>query len=182
MNTQLIRASKIAFDLLFWLGIVALVVVLVAVGALPVIVDAVREHAGAFSASFLGAEFDVNLAALDVREAVRFGWAASLGMVVSLIASIYASHQIRRALRSVLRGSAFREENYGRLRRIAYAFFAVVPFGIISQSWMESVLHQGFRVSLDLQLGTIGFGLLALSVAEIYKAGISLQDDVELTV
>ena len=70
---------------------------------------------------------------------------------------------------------------YG-LRRIAYAIFAIVPFGIISQSWMDTVTHGGFQLSLDLQLGTIAIGLLALSIAEIYKAGITLQDEAELTV
>ena len=182
VNIKLIKVSKIAFDVLFWLGILALLVVVVATGLLPVIVEAVVGHTTSLSGSFLGAQVDVDLAGLDVSQLVNFGRAVAFGGAASLLASIYVSHQIRRALRSALAGTAFREENYGRLRRIAYAFFALVPFGMISQSWMESVFHGSFRISLDLQLGTIGFGLLALSVAEIYKAGISLQDDAQLTV
>ena len=112
----------------------------------------------------------------------QFGWALLLAVITAVAAWTYVAHQVRRALGSVLEGSAFRAENYGRLRRIAYAVFAIVPFGIVSQSWMDTLAHGGFHLSIRLQLGTIAIGLLALSLAEIYKAGVSLQDDADLTV
>ncbi len=182
MNTRLIRISKIAFDILFWIGLVALVAAVIGAGFLPALADLAVENAESFSGSFLGAQVDVDISGIDTGEAVQFGWGAFVGLVATLAASVYIAHQLRRALGSVLEGAAFRQENYGRLRRIAYATFAVVPFGIISQSWMDTVSHGSFQLSLDLQLGTIAIGLLALSIAEIYKAGISLQDEAELTV
>lgn len=182
MNTGLIRISKIAFDILFWLGLAGLVAVVIGAGFLPMLADFAVENAESFSGSFLGAQVDVDISSLDTAEAVQFGWGAIVGLAATLAVSVYVAQQIRRALRSVLEGSAFREENYGRLRRIAYAIFAVIPFGIISQSWIDTVTHGSFQFSLDLQLGTIAIGLLALSIAEIYKAGISLQDEAELTV
>ena len=182
MNMRLIRISKVAFDTLFWFGLIGLVIALVGAGFLPALADYAVENAESFSGTFLGAQVDVDISGLDTADAVQFGWGAFVGLAATLAVSVYVAQQIRRALRSVLDGSAFRDENYGRLRRIAYAIFAVVPFGIISQSWMDTVSHGSFQFSIDLQLGTIAIGLLALSIAEIYKAGISLQDEAELTV
>ncbi len=182
MNKQLIKISKVAFDILFWFGLLGLVALTVGAGFLPALADFAVENADSFSGSFLGAQVDVDISGIDTSQAVQFGWGAFIGLASTLAVSVYVAHQIRRALGSVLRETAFRDENYDRLRRIAYAIFTVVPFGIISQSWMDTVTHGSFQFSLDLQLGTVAIGLLALSIAEIYKAGISLQDEAKLTV
>lgn len=182
MNTTLIKISKVAFDLLFWVGILALVGLALGAVFLPAIAEAAGDGGESFTGSFLGATIELDLAELDVSDATQFGWAALLAGGSGVAVGVYVAHQVRRALRSVLRETAFRQENYGRLRRIAYAVFALVPFGIVSQSWMDSITHGSFQLSLDLQLGTVAIGLLALSVAEIYRAGITLQDEAELTV
>lgn len=182
MNVRLIKMSKIVFDILFWLGVVAIVALLAAAAVIPAIAESAVESGDLLSGDLMGATVDVSLDELDVAQASQFGWAVLASIVGGLVVSAYVVHQIRRALGSVLAGSAFKHENYGRLRRIAYAIFVLVPIGIVTQTWIDSVLHEGFHFALDLPLGTLAVGLLALSVAEIYKAGISLQDEAELTV
>lgn len=182
VNTRLIKTSKVAFDILFWLGVVALIGLLVVAAVVPALAEGAVESGDVLSGEFMGANIDVSLDELDVSQATQFGWALVVSIISGLAVSTYVAHQVRRALRAILDGKAFRSENHGRLQRIAYATFVLVPVGIVTQTWMDSVVHGGFQLSVDLPLGTIAIGLLALSIAEIYKAGISLQDEAELTV
>lgn len=180
---RVIRLSKIAFDVMFVVGVIGIVLVAGITVLSPIIVDAIRESNGfATSADFFGVPVSFDLSKMDGGTVTQVAYAAGSGIVVSLGAGTYIAHQIRRALRAVLGGSAFREENYEHLRKVAYAAFALVPVGWITNSWIATVVEGSFNLKIDIPFTTIAGGLLALAVAEIYKAGITLQDESELTV
>lgn len=182
MNTRLIKVSKVIFDVLFWASLFGLVALIALAVALPSLTEVALDSAEPISTGFLGARIDIDLTGVRVDDATSVGHAALLALATGVAVYGFISHQIRRALRSVLNGGAFRLENYERMRRIAWAVLALIPIGIVSQSWVDSIVSGGFELSFDLQLGTVAAGLLAMSVAEIYKAGVSLQDESELTV
>lgn len=180
---KVIRWSKIAFDVLFFLGIISIVLMIGLTVASPVIADLVKDSSDAVqSGTLFGVDFTVDTADLDTDTVTQFAYAVGTAIVASLAVGTYIAQQIRRSLRAVLDGRAFREENYGRLRRIAYATFALVPVGIVTDSWMSTVAEGSWHIELNLPLLTIAGGLLALAVAELYKAGITLEDEAELTV
>lgn len=183
MNLGIIKVSKIAFDIMFFLGILAIVLVIGLTVASPVIVDVIQDAEPATtSGTVLGVDVSIDASDLDDAAATRLAVAAGSAIAVSLAVGTYIVHQIRRALRAVLDGRAFRTENYDRLRRIAYAVFALIPIGIVFDSWIGTITHGSFQLDLSLPVTTIAAGLLALAVAELYKAGITLEDDAELTV
>ena len=182
MNTRLIKVSKVIFDVLFWASLLGLVVLVVLAFALPSLTATALDSPEPVSTGFLGAQIDIDFSAMRVADVTSVGHAALLALIAGVAVYAFISHQIRRALRSVLGGSAFRLENYERMRRIAWAVFALIPIGIVSQSWVDTIVSGSFELSFDLQLGTVAAGLLAMSMAEIYKAGVSLQDESELTV
>lgn len=183
MNMKIIRVSKVAFDILFVVAALAAVLVLAATAFSPMIIDLVRDSGQTVaSGTIMGIDVTVDASRLDESALTQVAYAVGTHFLALLVAGVYVAHQIRRALRAVLEGTAFRSENYQRLRRVAYAVFALVPVGWVTSSWVDTVQHGGLALSIDLPLATIGGGLLALAVAEIYQAGITLQDESELTV
>ncbi len=183
MNMKVIKISKVSFDILFFFGIIGIVLMTVLTVASPFIVDAIQEIAPtAQTGTVMGVEFSIDAAELDDASAKQVAYAAGSGIVASLAVATYIAHQIRRALKAVLVGTAFREENYQRLRRVAGAAFVLVPIGWIMDSWIGTAVAGEWSLNIDLPLVTVAGGLLALAIAEIYKAGITLQDESELTV
>ena len=183
MNMKVIRLSKTVFDIMFVVGLIGIVLVAGLTVLSPIIVDAIRESNGlASSGNFFGVPVSFDLSKMDSGTVAQVAYAAGFGIIVSMGVGTYIAHQIRRALRAVLGGSAFRDENYERLRKVAYAAFVLVPMGWITNSWITTVVDGSFSLKIDIPFTTIAGGLLALAVAEIYKAGITLQDESELTV
>lgn len=183
MNTRLIKVSKVVFDVWFWFALVGVVALVAVAPFVTTIMDAILENVDRqVSTGFLGATVELNLDGLDEETVTNLSWAVIAMLASGLAVSVYVVHQIRRALRSVLEGRAFKMENEGRLRRMAYAIFSLVPIGWITGTWADSVVNGHFSPNLDPQLGAIAAGLLALSIAEIYKAGVTLADEAELTV
>lgn len=183
MNMKIIKISKVAFDVLFVVGALSAVAVLVATAFSPMVIDLVRDSGQAVATgTIMGVDVSVDASQLDEAALTQVAYAIGTQIFASLVAGVYVAHQLRRALRAVLDGTAFRSENYQRLRRVAYATFALVPVGWVTGSWVDTVQHESFALSIDLPLATIAGGLLALAVAEIYQAGVTLQDESELTV
>ena len=183
MNMKVIKISKVAFDIMFVIGIIGIVLVSVLTIVSPFIVEALKDTAGvATSGDFFGVPVTVDVASLNEATVTQLAYAAGASIVVAMAFGTYIAHQIRRALRAVLGGSAFRDENYDRLRKVAYAAFGLIPVGWITNSWIATVTEGSWNLKIDLPFMTIAGGLLALAVAEIYKAGITLQDESELTV
>ncbi len=183
MNMKVIKISKVSFDILFVVGVIGVVLVAILTVASPLILEAVKEISPtAQSGTIMGVDFSVDAANLDDAAAKQVAYAAGAGIVASMAVATFIAHQIRRALKAVLAGSAFREENYLRLRKVAGAAFVLVPIGWIMDTWVGTAVAGQFTLSVGLPLTTIAGGLLALAVAEIYQAGVSLQDESELTV
>ncbi len=176
MNFKLIGITKKVFDVLFWLGVLATVFV---VGALVIAIVAGDIEGVGGGLIVDGPVVDDVTALGDARIRVLL-----VGIGVTVVSTLglflYIAFQIRRALGSILVGSAFRAENYGRLRRIAFAIFWLAVIEVVSVLWTGAVVNGALDVNIPIW--TLADGLLALSIAEIYKAGITLQDENELTV
>ncbi len=183
MNRTLVKNVKIIFDIAFWLGILVTVLATALFALLPTITRLMADsgqNLGDFNIA--GAEVSVDLSALDPVAMRWLAFGAGFGVVLSLVLSTAVVHQIRRALGSVLEGQAFRHENYGRIRTISYLLFAMVPIQMLSDTFVANALSDSWEVSVNPPLTVIGMALLVLAIAEIYKAGISLQDEAELTI
>lgn len=168
MNTQLIETTKKVFDILFWIGVV--------VGVGVVLFATVAAVAGNVEES--GWLIDVRAPSAVNARLLIIG--AGVSLVATLGIWLYIAQMIRRALGSILEGSAFRVENYGRIRQIARAIFVLALVEVVTTLWTSVFSIGGFHI--DIPIGTLVAGILVLAIAEIYRAGISLQDDAELTV
>jgi len=77
----------------------------------------------------------------------------------------------------------FHEKSIKILKSIGIAFFVYTAadfiLGVIMSAMMSGLLHGHFNLNISIQLSTIIYGLLILTLAEIFEYGASLQRDSE---
>ena len=76
MNMKVIKISKVSFDILFFFGIIGIVLMTVLTVASPFIVDAIQEIAPtAQTGTVMGVEFSIDAAELDDASAKQVAYA-----------------------------------------------------------------------------------------------------------
>jgi hypothetical protein len=110
-------------------------------------------------------------------------------MLPFLFIALLIARQLRLFLRSVKEGRPFERENPKRIRLIGYL---VILFGIICTIWgfvmSFNYIHKislpgtSLKVNPDFNLSYILLGLLILLIAQIFDAGVKLQEEHDLTI
>jgi hypothetical protein len=118
-------------------------------------------------------------------------WTASIffyltSIVVSVI-FLWIVWYLRKLIRTIKEGNPFLPENPGRIRKIAYAILVWAPFELMTYGSMyraftiQSHIPGGF-IQLRPSLEMIFLGLVILVIAEVFKQGVKLQQEQDLTV
>jgi hypothetical protein len=138
------------------------------------------------------------IVALDRNAPLSFGTVrgllAPLGLMWAAV-GFWTLFQLRALLKSVRRGQPFDPMNPVRIRRIGVF---VIAAGVLRQllEWVQVAAalgsvqalvardlpgaRAGYHVSFDLD--AVAFGLVILAIAEVFKVGVRLQGDQDLTV
>lgn len=120
----------------------------------------------------------------------RASLAAPAAAVVLLLAlALWALGQLRAIFRTLVHGRPFVPENAIRVRRLGYAVLlgecarAAVIFSA-NYTAMTRFSADGLRFDAwpHLNLFAIGHGLIILAIAEVFRAGTTLDEDQSLTV
>lgn len=95
---------------------------------------------------------------------------------------------LRKLMLTVKENNPFDPMNPGRIRRIAYGVFALVPLDIFNKIWMKGFYPPTFA-AMDFvnilwgslfKLTFLGFGILV--IAKVFELGVVLQDEQKLTI
>lgn len=104
----------------------------------------------------------------------------------SLFASavyLWIIYFLRKLMLTVKENNPFDQMNLGRIRKIAYGVFALVPVDIINKIWIPSFPRIDF---VDILWGSLfkltflGFGILV--IAKVFELGVVLKDEQNLTI
>ncbi len=125
-------------------------------------------------------------------------WYSPLVGAVSAAVALYILHHLRGLFRSIGGGDPFTDENAHRLRLIATALLVREGLQTVLSLWMGFVMskiiaggHLGdlggvAGVSLDvgaaLDLWSLGLGLMVLVIAEVFRIGTRMREDLEYTI
>lgn len=100
------------------------------------------------------------------------------GAAVYLIAIL----QLRNLVGSLSAGSPFVPDNVNRLRRLA---FVIIAYSVLSNIFMSAMywlfVHDVFSINVAVSLKGLGIGLLVLCIAEVFRHGVYLQEEVDTT-
>ena len=129
---------------------------------------------------------------VEITDTFNKGKASFLALLVVLpflFIALLIVRQLRLFLRSVKEGRSFERENPKRIRLIGYL---VILFGIIDSIWglvwSFKYIHKislpgaSLSVNLDFNLYYILLGLLILLIAQIFDAGVKMQEEHDLTI
>lgn len=97
--------------------------------------------------------------------------------------------QLHKVLLTVLKSSPFVIENAHRIRIIAFVFFANTFLNVLNnalegklaQEMLQLPIHQT-SISLRFDPSEIGIGLLILVLAEIFRLGVTMKEEQDLTI
>ncbi len=137
----------------------------------------------------LGLSLDVPLHTV-APGAIRplFGLVFGLGLAAMLLMFAVVS-QLRGILSTTASGTPFVSENAGRVRSIGFAVLGWAVLKTLAEAVMGTFLATHLtwpgvhlNVKVDLSAETVVFGLLILVLAEVFRYGIALQEEHDLTV
>jgi hypothetical protein len=204
-KSSLSSVLKVALDVMWYLALVAIVIglgvmvySLVTEGnvggymMLPVVLDI--DHS---VYSITAARMGINEIRLDCVEAhMKFDSPGSgfllffgLHMAVGLAIVLLVLYQLRKIFATLTAGSPFVSANAARIRLIGW----IVIIGELVEEILQTVGQriviasfetQGvtFRWDIDLSLSTIMWGFVLLVLAEVFRLGVQMREDQELTV
>jgi hypothetical protein len=123
-----------------------------------------------------------------VRHATRsqIGWVAARDLAPGILV-VAAVWLLRRLLRSVRDGDPFTATNVQRLRILGALILVGVPVVTLFSSWCASELATSTGLTgAGIQISIPGGGFIAgvgvFALAEVFAAGVRLQDDLEGTI
>ncbi len=95
---------------------------------------------------------------------------------------------LRKLMLTVKENNPFDPMNPGRIRRIAYGVFTLVPVDIFNKIWMKGFYPPTFATTdfVDILWGSLfkltflGFGILV--IAKVFELGVVLKDEQKLTI
>jgi hypothetical protein len=105
----------------------------------------------------------------------------------SSVVYLWIIYFLRKLMLTVKESNPFDQMNPGRIRRIAYGVFALVPLDIFAKIWT-----QGFQPTFSttdlgdilwgslFKLTFLGFGILV--IAKVFELGVVLKDEQKLTI
>ena len=115
--------------------------------------------------------------------------APMLSVVGLLLLASWALQQLRELFGSLRNGQVFNPANVGRVQRVGWALILAEPvraFMTYSASAFARSHFVGdgirFVADFNLNLGTIFGGLAILVIAEVFRAGVRLDEDQSLTI
>lgn len=124
--------------------------------------------------------------------AARFWYSPLLGSVSASIA-LFILHHVRRFFGSIEAGDPFTADNASRLRLIAGALLVRAGFETAVSVWMAFTVSRYLSVivglgGVGLNLGaavdfwSLGLGLMVLVIAEVFRIGTGMREDLEYTI
>ncbi len=103
--------------------------------------------------------------------------------------NIVVLFQLRKILSTVLEGNPFVAENARRLRYIAFALFAIAILstltGALTGRWQQEMIQlPGVQTVVRWRFdpGQIGVGVLILVLAEVFRQGVAMKEEQDLTI
>lgn len=118
--------------------------------------------------------------------AITFSMLATLPIAACNIMILF---QLRKILSTVLEGNPFVAENARRLRHIAFALFAITLVSILTGSlagrWQQEMIQlPGVQAIARwrLDFSQIGSGVLVLVLAEVFRLGVAMREEQDLTI
>ncbi len=94
---------------------------------------------------------------------------------------------LRKILRSIKAKSPFETANVQRIKKIAYAVFVLIPIDILGKiliQGFDAIFSSGYFIGLIwdglFKLLLIGLGILV--IAKVFKSGLELQQEKNLTI
>ena len=137
----------------------------------------------------LGLSVSVPLQALGSQEARQyFGLITAMGLAAMALGYVVVT-RLTGILRTAAEGTPFVTENAVRVRAIGFATLGWAGLKILSQASFGTLLAShltwpgvDLNVKVDFAAETIVFGLLMLVLAEVFRYGVALQQEHDLTV
>lgn len=97
--------------------------------------------------------------------------------------------QLHKILATVLEHNPFVADNARRLRIIAYALFAISIFTSLANALSGWWIHEMIQLPgveavarLRFDLGQVGVGVLILLLAEVFRLGVAMKEEQDLTI
>lgn len=122
---------------------------------------------------------------LSISRALGTGSQASilLAFGISLAGYLLIMHWTRQIFRTLAEGDVFHPANTLRLRFIGFGLGALEIFGYLARMVASGVFHLHFEPIYGLRAVTTWFSVLVVFVlAEVFKEGARLRQEVDLTI
>lgn len=112
---------------------------------------------------------------------------AYLSSFISSVVYIWIIYILRKLMYTVKKNNPYDKINPSRIRRLAYAVFALIPVDIFNKIWVKG--WQPTFVTMDyvnilwgslFKLIFLGFGILV--IAKVFELGVELQHEQKLTI
>lgn len=159
--------------------VIAILFVFVAIGILSTII-------ANFDPDFRARTLEkLNAAGGNVPDAQTLTIWGNLGVIVISSAYLYVAFVIKRIVKTTLEGNPFVDANISRLRKTwiviaAVEIFKIFVMSIISNSAKQSTALEGFAIETSFPAWFLVFVIAAM--AEVFRIGLELRRDQELTV
>jgi hypothetical protein len=117
-----------------------------------------------------------------------FSWVLDALAVVTITLFLYILNRVRAFFSRVKNDSIFTYENVILLTHASYGLFTYGLLDILTNLYMKWSYSIGSKTQINIDMPSIFFnngfvfGLLLLVLAQIFKRGVELQNEVELTV
>lgn len=134
---------------------------------------------GLFALSFTSPDFTGGHAEGPEMLAQRWSYAIA---VAGLCLVYLILDQLRRMLRAVNRGEAFEQANVRRLRTIGFALIGLELSSYVTVLFIAPFLDGGSDAKLDIDLRMWVAILVVFILAEVFRQGREMRDDVRMTV
>lgn len=111
-----------------------------------------------------------------------------LGTLLAFVPGLVLVVLLRKIMNSVSRGEPFSVKNISRVRAIGIVTVAAEFIrGIVVvmiQGWLAGSVKTGVFMTVDVEwnLGVLVLGAVIIALAEVFRYGVQLQSDVDLTV
>lgn len=135
-----------------------------------------------------GASVTTDTLTVHLADAPAGAWLATIGLGALFTAVVWVVlYQLWRLLRAVADGSPFTQANVVRLRVMAWALMLTPVVALVLTAFYHSyllslALGEGSAWVLRVPNSTyviVGFGILLALIAEVFRRGVQLEDDVE---